>query len=193
MIPESGAARNVCLYRAVEFPYRWTREACLVEGLEGYDATPLRYHNGFWFFVCLRSQKSTSWDILGVYRADCLTGDWTPHAANPVLIDATLSRPAGAFIECGGRMLRPVQDCARSYGGAVTFCRIDALGESEFAQTPVGRIRTGSFGCHTYNRRSGLEVIDLFGHIRGLREVTTSYEPLAPDVATSREFGRPLS
>jgi hypothetical protein len=26
MIPESGAARNVSLYRAVEFPHRWTRE-----------------------------------------------------------------------------------------------------------------------------------------------------------------------
>jgi hypothetical protein len=37
----SGAARNVSLYRAVEFPHRWTREACLVEGIECYDATLL--------------------------------------------------------------------------------------------------------------------------------------------------------
>jgi hypothetical protein len=190
MIPESGAARNVSLYRAVEFPYRWTREACLIEGIEGYDTTPLRHKGGFWFFVSLRLWGSTSWDVLSLYRAESLTGCWTPHAANPILIDATLSRPGGAFIRRGGRTLRPVQDCARGYGGAVTFCQIDALGESEFAQTPVGRIRSGTFGCHTYNRRSGLEVIDLFGHTRGLREVTTSYGPLASDAPASGPHGQ---
>jgi hypothetical protein len=186
MIPESGAAKNVSLYRAVEFPYRWTREACLIEGIEGYDTTPLRHNGGFWFFVSLRLWRSTSWDVLSLYRAESLTGCWTPHAANPVLIDATLSRSAGAFIRRGGRMLRPVQDCARGYGGAVTFCQLDALGESEFAQTPVGRIQSGPFWCHTYNRQSSLEVIDLFGHIRGLQETTVSYGPLAPAAAGCR-------
>ncbi|MGX9120878.1 glucosamine inositolphosphorylceramide transferase family protein [Mesorhizobium sp. BHbsci] len=193
MIPESGAARNVSLYRAVEFPYRWTREACLMEGIEGYDTTPLWHAGGFWFFVSPRLWRSTSWDVLSLYRAESLTGSWTPHAANPVLIDARLSRPAGAVIRHGGRTLRPVQDCARVYGGAVTFCQIDALGPSEFAQTPVGRIWSGALGCHTYNRRSGLEVIDLFGHIRGLREVTTSYRLLVPDAPVSGPRGQSLS
>jgi len=189
MIPESGAARNVSLYRAVEFPYRWTREGCLMEGIEGYDATPLCHDGRFWFFVSPRLWRSTSWDVLSLYHAASLTGSWTPHAANPVLLDARLSRPAGAVIQHGGRMLRPVQDCARGYGGAVTFCQIDALGASEFAQTPVGRIWSGAFGCHTYNRRSGLEAIDLFGNIRGLREVTTSYRLLAPDAPVSEQRG----
>jgi hypothetical protein len=177
----------------VEFPYRWTREACLIEGIEGYDTTPLWHAGGFWFFVSPRLWRSTSWDVLSLYRAESLTGSWTPHAANPVLIDARLSRPAGAVIRHGGRTLRPVQDCARGYGGAVTFCQIDALGPSEFVQTPVGRIWSGALGCHTYNRRSGLEVIDLFGHIRGLREVTTSYRLLVPDPPVSRPRGQSLS
>ncbi|MER8581210.1 hypothetical protein NKG95_21280 [Mesorhizobium sp. M1423] len=193
MIPESGAAKNISLYRAVEFPYRWTREACLIEGIEGYDTTPLCHEGGFWFFVSPRLWRSTSWDVLSLFRAESLTGSWTPHAANPVLLDATLSRPAGAVIRHGGRTLRPVQDCTRGYGRAVTFCRIDALGESEFAQTPVGRIRSGAFECHTYNRRFGLEVIDLFGHVRGLRQVTTSYGLLAPDAPVLGPHGRSLS
>jgi len=189
MIPESGAARNVCLYRAVEFPYRWTREAYLIEDIEGYDTTPLCHDGRFWFFVSPRLWRSSSWDLLSIYRAENLTGCWTSHAENPVLIDATLSRPAGAFIRHGGRTLRPVQDCARGYGSAVTFCQIDALSEQEFAQTPVGCIRSGAFGCHTYNRRSGLEVIDLFGHLRGLREVRSSYEPFALDAPADPASG----
>jgi hypothetical protein len=179
MIPESGAARSVSLYRAVEFPHRWTREACLAKGIEFYDATLLQHAGGFWFFGSSRVWASTSWDILSIYRAESLSGLWTPHVHNPLLIDAALSRPAGAFVRHGGRTLRPVQDCSRHYGGAVTFCRIDALDRSKFVQTPVGRIRTGAFGCHTYNRRSGLEVLDLFGRVGGLRELTASYGPLA--------------
>lgn len=193
MIPESGEAKNICLYRAVEFPYRWTREACLFEGIEGYDTTLLRHDGRFWFFVGRRVLKSASWDILSLYRADSLTGSWTPHASEPVLIDAALSRPAGAFLQHGKRTLRPVQDGSRGYGGAVTFCQIDALGESEFEQTPVGRIQAGPFGCHTYNRQAGLEVIDVFGHIRRLQEVTASYGPLALDTPAAASLGRHLS
>jgi hypothetical protein len=192
MIPESGAAGNVSLYRAEAFPYRWRREACLIEGIEGYDVTPMRHEGGFWFFVSPRLWRSSSWDILSLYYADSLTGPWKPHAARPVLIDAALSRPAGAIIRRDGRILRPVQDCSRGYGGAVTFCRINALGASGFAQTPVGRIRSGPFGCHTYNRHAGLEVIDLFGQIRGLQEVTISYASLTSDARASAAVRQPL-
>ncbi|MEH6949896.1 hypothetical protein V4R08_00835 [Nitrobacter sp. NHB1] len=190
MIPESGAARNVSLYRAVEFPYRWTREACLIEGIEGYDVTPMRHEKGFWFFVSPRLWKSSSWDVLDLYHADSLTGRWTSHAAGPVLIDAGLSRPAGALIRRGEHFLRPAQDCSRGYGGAVTFCRIDAISASEFAQTPIGRIKSGPFGCHTYNRHANLEVIDLFGQTRGLQEVRVSYVPLAPEAQTTGALGQ---
>lgn len=189
MIPESGAAQNVCLYRAVEFPYRWTREACLIEGIEAYDVTPLHHKEGFSFFVSPRLWKSSSWDVLDLYHADNLTGSWTSHAAGPVLIDARFSRPAGAFIERAGSILRPAQTCLRGYGDAVTFCRIDAISASDFAQTPIGRIRSGPFGCHTYNRYAGLEVIDLFGQTRGLQEARASYVPLAPEARTAGAFG----
>jgi hypothetical protein len=190
MIPESGEARNVSLYRAVEFPYRWTREASLAEGIEIYDTTPLRCRDGFWFFGCLRSRESSSWDMLGLYRAEGLTKSWMPHADNPVVIDARLSRPAGAFIQQAGQTLRPVQDCARGYGGGVIFCRLDALDGSTFAQTPVGRIESGLLWCHTYNRQSGLEVVDLFGRIRDLREVTLTYGPASPDTRHPLPFAQ---
>jgi hypothetical protein len=63
----------------------------------------------------------------------------------------------------------------------VTLCRIDAIGFSDFIQTPVGRIEAGSFGCHTYNRYAGCETIDIFGQVGGLQEATVSYVPLGTD------------
>ncbi|MDN5001393.1 hypothetical protein ACFQZO_10910 [Bradyrhizobium sp. GCM10027634] len=178
MIPESGAARSVTLYRAVEFPHRWTREACLTKGIELYDITPLQHQGGFWFFGTPRAWASTSWDALSIYSAENLSGMWTPHVHNPLLIDAAAGRSAGAFVQHGGRTLRPAQDCSRYYGAAVTFFQIDVLDRLRFVQTPVGRVATGALGCHTYNRHAGLEVLDLFGHVAGLREATASYGPI---------------
>lgn len=191
MIPESGDAGSVNLYRAVEFPHRWTRDACLMDGIEGYDVTPLRHEGGFWFFVSPRLWRSSSWDILDLYHADNLTSPWMRHTADPLLIDARLSRPAGAVVERRGLLIRPAQDCSRGYGGAVTFCRIDTLSASEFSQTPIGRIESGPFGCHTYNRRSGLEVIDIFGQVRGVQEAAVSYVPLISDARTSGALEQP--
>jgi hypothetical protein len=69
----------------------------------------------------------------------------------------------GAFIPEGGRALRPVQD--------------------------ESRICSGRFGCQTYNRSAGLEVIGLFGKPGARRKVAVPYcgdgqtdLPLAQDV-----------
>jgi hypothetical protein len=190
MIPESGADGNVVLYRAEKFPHRWTREGVLMDGIEGYDTTPLFDQGKVWFFVSQRLWRSSSWDVLNIYQADGLTGPWKPHAKSPALIDASLSRPAGDFIHRPEGVVRPVQDCAHGYGRAVTFCRIDALSGSEFAQTPVGRLLSGSCGCHTYNRRSGIEVVDLFDRPHGPEQVELHYVPFASEAPAPS--GEPL-
>jgi hypothetical protein len=176
MIPESGEARGVYLYRAEQFPYRWKREACLIDGIEAYDATLLHHTGRVWLFVCERIWNSSSWDILSLFHADSLTGPWLP-AHNPVLVDATMSRPAGAIIQRHGHQIRPAQDCSREYGGAVPLCRVDRLEPDDFSQVLIGTIRCGSRGCHTYNNYSGLEVIDVFGRKSG-NEVTAFFDPL---------------
>ncbi|MFC0242576.1 glucosamine inositolphosphorylceramide transferase family protein [Rhodopseudomonas telluris] len=193
MIPEAGESGKVTLYRAESFPYRWKREADLASGSENYDVTPLPDGSGIWFFAAQRLWRSSSWDVLNIYHADSLNGVWKPHGARLTLIDATLSRPAGDFIRRHGQTLRPVQDCARGYGAGLTFCRIDALDALDFVQTPVGRIVAGPYGCHTYNHRDGIEVVDLFGRIADSDEVTISYVPLPAAAAAERPSAHPES
>jgi hypothetical protein len=174
-IPESGEGRGIYLYRAEQFPFKWKQEGCLLSDINGYDSTLLRHNGRFWLFVCERVWNSSSSDILSVFYSDNLTGQWLPHSDNPVLFDATLSRPAGAIFQRDGNIIRPIQDCSQQYGGAVVLCRIDALGSQEFAQTVTGRIHCEQRGCHTYNNYSGLEVIDVFGRQRGLKEVAAIF------------------
>ena len=195
MIPESGEAKGIYLYRAENFPFKWRREACLIDGLAAYDSTLLRHAGRLWLFVCERVWNSSSWDTLNLFYAETLTGTWLPHRSNPVLFDGALSRPGGAMFSCRGHDLRPVQDCSKQYGGALSLCRIETLTEDEFSQVPVGRIHCGPYGCHTYNH-AGIEVIDVFAK-RGLGTVTAFFSPgtAQPELASVTEaagFAPPL-
>ena len=179
MIPESGEAKRIDLYRAERFPDRWTHEATLIDNVAAYDATLLRHDGRLWLFASLARWSSTSWDNLSLFHAADLLGPWTAYADNPVLLDARKSRPGGAFFTHNGAILRPVQDCSDVYGGDLAFERLDALTPTDYRQSEAGRIVSNMRGCHTYNRHGDIETIDVFGSTRGLTHITASYLPAA--------------
>jgi hypothetical protein len=176
MMPESGAARGVYLYRAEAYPFRWKREACLIGDRESYDATLLGQGGALWLFACDRAWNASSWDALTLYSSDRLDGEWQAHVNNPVLLDSSTARPAGAPFRWNGDQMRPVQDCSTGYGRAVSVCRIDALSPQVFAQTVIGRLHCGPHGCHTYNHNR-IETIDTFAP-RGLERIDAFYDPV---------------
>jgi len=86
--------------------------------------------------------------------ADEITGPWTPHARWPVKIDVRGARPAGMVFDAGGRLFRPGQDCAATYGAGIALHEIQVLTETEFNETLVNVLtpdRSGPFpnGLHT--------------------------------------------
>jgi hypothetical protein len=180
MIPESGAAGRIDLYRAEHFPYRWKYEGALLSGIAGYDATLLRQNGRLWIFATVGRWKASTWDNLCIFHTDQLSGPWRPHATNPVLLDAGLSRCAGNFFHRAGETFRLAQDCTQIYGGGISVCRLDNLGPNAFAQTLVGRIETNLPGCHTYNRHTDLEVIDAFGPVHEVPQVFGHYRSHPP-------------
>ncbi len=185
MVPELGADAGVDLYRAVDFPFRWRREARLLEGMSAYDATFLRNSTGWWMFAATRTRRATGWDSLSVFHAPDIRGPWRPCVRNPVVLDARAARPAGAVIYDFGAPLRPVQDCEAYYGAAIGLWRIDRIDCEIFKQTQVARITSGRLGVHTYNKTHGFEVVDLFGRTRGRRSATLACEAVGPPSAAA--------
>jgi len=175
MIPESGGAGRIDLYRAEHFPYRWKYEGALLTGIAGYDATFLRQNGRLWMFTTVGKWKASTWDNLCIFYAEKLAGPWHPHATNPVLLDGAQCRAAGNFLHRDGTTFRVAQDCTQIYGGGISICRLDHLSCGAFGQTVVGRIETNLPGCHTYNRHTDLEVIDVFGAIHQVTQVTGLY------------------
>jgi hypothetical protein len=159
-IPETLQAREISLYRADDFPYRWTKVATMVKDFAGVDPTIFEYE-GQWWLTCSRGG---SWTDLFVWFASDLMGQWKPHAANPVKRDITSSRPAGTPFVYEGRLYRPAQDCLRSYGGRVVLNRIVKLTTEEFEEERVITVEPSKEpyldGLHTISSVGDMTLID---------------------------------
>ena len=170
MLPEGSGGGKLTLYRAERFPDRWRPAATLLEG-EISDATLLEHEGAFWLFATDRDGGigSTS-DTLVVFTAPALTGPWTPHRQNPILIDRRRARPGGAVVEVGGRLLLPVQDGTDGYGAGLGLSEIIKLDADEVVLgDPLAISGRGDFPypqIHTLNRNGSLEVIDGIAAVR---------------------------
>jgi hypothetical protein len=165
MMPETGAANRVEVYRAERFPDRWTLHATLIDNVAAYDATLCEHDGRQWLFMTTGGWQSSTWDTLEIYHSDRLEGTWTPLADNPVFIDPDGARPGGAMYQSEGALWRPAQDCSEIYGGGLALCRVDDLSLQGFRQTVVSHLVPASrsiSGVHTLNSANGIETVDIF-------------------------------
>jgi hypothetical protein len=164
MIPESMANHDVAIYRCIAFPDKWERSATLLSGVELSDAT-ITHHNGMYYLFGAQWDGLAGFsDTLSIYHSPDLFGPWRPHAENPVLVDRSSARPAGNFVKRNGRLWRPAQDCAQSYGGGLLLAEVLELSPTAFRQRPHKYLKPGEYWpgrkLHTLNRAGRLEVID---------------------------------
>lgn len=168
MTVESGRARCVRLYRAEAFPLRWEPVADLIQGCVCVDPTLHHHDDGRWYlFANVAESGGSTWDELFLFVADKLEGPYRPHPANPIVADVRSARPAGRLFHDSGRLIRPAQDCAPSYGAATLFNEVLELSPSAYRERLLGRLDPGwgssLDGCHTYSAGSSLEVLDARG------------------------------
>jgi hypothetical protein len=168
MIPECHRAGEIALYRARDFPRRWVRETVLLSGVPGAEASVLHHEGRWWMFYTIVGPRARDQRELHVASADRLTGPWQPHPANPVLNDRTGARPGGTpFVTPDGALVLPVQDCSRTYGGALRLLRLTTLSTERVAIERLEPQLTGDLfspthqdGCHTLSRCGNLTLID---------------------------------
>jgi hypothetical protein len=163
MTPESCAADALELYRAVDFPSRWTLERRMIDGVAISDATIFPHQGRFWV-TATTCEQGSSWDCLSLFVGDSPLGPFTRCGDAPAMIDAAAARPAGPVQHIDGALWRPAQDCVDGYGAGLALCRIDRLDEDGFAQTVAARLRpppgAPGAGVHTLSRGEGFEAID---------------------------------
>jgi hypothetical protein len=166
MIPETGGNRTLELYRAERFPDHWVLESILLEGEVYADATLIEYEGRLWLFATTTRPGGSTWDALCLYYADEITGPWTQHPLNPVLVDAGSARPAGRMDIRDGMILRVAQDCREIYGGGLSLCAVERLDTQGFRQRVLNyahpAAESAAIGMHTLNRVGPFELMDAY-------------------------------
>jgi hypothetical protein len=135
MIPESYKANSIRLYKAVDFPTKWSLFETILEGSDYVDSSIFYFCKKWWLFT-----TSTKSNILNLYYAETLTGPWIMHPNSPIIDNnAHIARPGGRVLLLGGHILRYrfTQDDANSYGSKVRAFAITELTTLSYKEKEV--------------------------------------------------------
>jgi hypothetical protein len=171
MVPESRQTGRVELYRAEQFPNRWTPAAVLLDGVAAADATLVEWRGLWWMFACISPDGRLENDRLHLFWAPRPEGPWTEHRRSPLALDPGLARPAGRLFTDDGELFRPSQAGLVRYGQRIRLNRVGQLDLDDYVEEPVSEIgpswHPGLRGTHTLNRAGELVCID--GYVRRFR------------------------
>ena len=78
--------------------------------------------------------------------ADRLEGPWILHPANPIKMDVRSSRNGGSIFRVADQLIRPAQDCSRTYGGALILNRILECTPERYREEPIARLLPDELG-----------------------------------------------
>jgi hypothetical protein len=107
--------------------------------LEGQWIDPTLFEKGGkWWLSCMHA--SSPKENLYLFYANSIEGPYHPHLLNPVLTDIRSARPAGTPFLFNEKIIRPTQNCSKTYGGSVVLKQIDKLSPTEFEESFVKEI-----------------------------------------------------
>jgi hypothetical protein len=126
------------------------------------DPTLWRAPDRWWLFCTFRDDDPDG--KLHLFHTPRLGEPWVAHRGNPVKVGRGGSRPAGPVFRAGDLLVRPAQDCSRTYGGAVVLHAITRLDEHGFEEIVLRRLDPvpGHYphGLHTFCPAGDVTLID---------------------------------
>lgn len=165
--PESNQKREICLYKAIDFPYKWEKEDVIAEG-SYVDTTFFRHQNDVYGLTYeLSDERKDINGLLMIFKIE--NGKARFLKANPISEDDSLARPGGKFMERQNIKIRVSQDCKDIYGKGLVFSEMSFDGE-RYKEHILRKIypkdiglnkHYNLIGVHTYNELNGFQVIDI--------------------------------
>ncbi|MGN1420921.1 MAG: hypothetical protein ACI4XC_05360 [Eubacterium sp.] len=166
MIPESKESGELFRLKSTDFPYKWEKDT-VFSNKPLVDTTMLDYQE-------TRYYVSEIVNVSGFFnRVDLFyeeNGAFKECKNNPVIDDVNTARCAGKLFEYNGLLIRPSQNCGKSYGEKLNFNQVIDISKDGYREKLIKCISVSDIninssakfvGIHTYNRLDNIEVIDL--------------------------------
>jgi hypothetical protein len=166
MCPESAENRDIRIYRCLDFPLRWALQSIPMRDVDAVDTMIFEKDGRWWMFTNINPvEGGDRCSELLIFWAPCpISGPWTAHPLNPVLVDGSRARNAGLVTE-GDRVFRVSQGQGyRVYGRRVLINEVLELSETGYAETCVTEItpafRRGASGTHHLHSNGRVTAFD---------------------------------
>lgn len=169
MIPETGAAHHIALYKAKSFPGTWELDTILLDNVVYRDSTIIPDNNGMFKVLSYKQEGTNRFNMKNtftVFQLDMKEKRLTK--ISEFLDKKQNNRPAGPCFINGGGLFRVSQKCNRAYGEAMYVYEIN--GDGQFKNDRLVNLFTGNNIClqngkkvvltHTYSQAGGYEVVD---------------------------------
>ena len=166
MCPETHEAKDIRLYKCIEFPLKWKFVKTLISNVSAVDTNIFYKNNKWWLFTTLANSsiKDHSSQLHIFSSENILSDKWEPHRKNPVIFDPLLARNGGLIFE-NDNFYRVYQKPGfNNYGESLGVSKIIELNDDNFRESCKFEILPNFFkdikGTHTYNFSNGLLVLD---------------------------------
>lgn len=169
MLLESGQVARQELWRATEYPLKWTLQKTIFEGVRCADTTLFQNDGEWWLFtnIC-RDSFADFCSELYAFRVDGpALNEIVPHRLNPIVVGADTARGAGRVFTQDGKLYRPSQDNTHgTYGYGLNIMEIEALTLDTYRERRVRHITPADapdiIGCHHIDRiDEGRVIVDV--------------------------------
>lgn len=166
MCPETGQARQIRLYRCVEFPLKWELDTILMDGVNAVDTDIFRHGEHWWMLTSINSGFDGCTTTLNAFYGPSPRGPWTAHSGNPLITDVEAARNGGMVTD-GATVYRLAQSGNfGQYGNRLQLRRIDRLDPDHFEETIIQSIgpgfMPGACGIHHLHAAGGTVVFDFW-------------------------------
>lgn len=166
IIPESNKQNELFQLKCISFPDKWEKEMVITNS--HLVDTVIYVNDGVKYYISEKVDSNNYFDRVDLFYEE--NGELTEFIDNPVKRDINNARGAGNLFEYNGSLIRPAQNCGKSYGEKLNFNQVDEISKSGYKETFLCDISVKSVildcenifnGIHTYNKINNVEVIDL--------------------------------
>lgn len=166
IIPESSKENVIYRLKCTSFPNVWEKDIALIQ--DRLVDTVFFQDKGVNFYISEKVDESNYFDRVDLFYEQ--NGKIVECENNPIKRDINNARGAGKIFDFDGKLIRPAQNCGKTYGERLNFNHVieiseDAFAEELFCDLSVNEIELNVInnftGIHTYNKCENIEVIDL--------------------------------
>ncbi|MBO8204975.1 glucosamine inositolphosphorylceramide transferase family protein [Prochlorococcus marinus] len=167
MCPATPDAKEIRLYKCMDFPLKWKLEKILISNIHAVDTNIFYFKNKWWILTNLSSSKigDNNSELHIFYSENLFTNEWKKHPKNPVIFNPNHARNGGLIIN-NDQIYRVYQKHKfNEYGFASGLAKIINISENTYEEKKINQFLPTFFkdikGTHTLNFKDNCIVFDI--------------------------------